>query len=182
MSGRPWKQQRLDSGLDSASARIQKILNIGTAADANVRKILASLDGQEPSWKTVCATRHAKFDSLKHTIRVPLQDGGEFDWHVCHPGLLVSRLVGESEALKAVFKDAMLRHPCAADRPWGLVVGFDEHIPGNKLALNPGRKSMNLSFSFEELGGSVCEASCCDCGEITTQVFFEVGVWRVGWE
>ena len=91
---------------------------------------------------------------------MPLMDGGEFDWDLCHPGLLLTRLVSESSALQAGFKDALSRHPCTASRPWGLVVGFDEHVPGNKLDLVQSRKSMNLSFSFEELGGLACESSC----------------------
>ena len=59
-------------------------------------------------------------------------------------------------ALQHAFKEALHRHPCSRDRPWGLVVRFDEHIPGNKLALQPRRKSMHLSFSFSELGGTMC--------------------------
>ena len=41
--------------------------------------------------------------------------------------------------------------------PWGHVAGFDEHISGTKLALQPTRKSMHLNFSFVELGGIMCE-------------------------
>ena len=150
----------MDAGEHALASRLQGVLNCCNAADANVAKIMKALEGQAHSKSFISGVRNAKFDSVKHTIRVPMQDGGEWDWQLCHPGLLLSRLVGESEALQAGFRDAMSRHPCAPDRPWGLVVGFDEAVPGNKLALVNSRKSMNLQFSFEELGGSVCQ-SCC---------------------
>ena len=129
-------------------------------ADTHIDKVMRILTGSGHSNKTPTAVRHAKFDSLQHVFRFPLLDGGEWDWQLCHPGLLLSRLVGESEALQAGFRDALSRHPCAPDRRWGLVVGFDEAVPGNKLSLVQSRKSMNLQFSFEELAGSVCQ-SCC---------------------
>ena len=150
----------MDSGVGDASCRLQRVLNCCKAADAQIAKVMKGLEGRAPSSHTFSDARNAKFDSLKHTIRVPLLDGGEWGWQLCHPGLLLSRLVGESEALQAGFRDAMSRHPCAPDRPRGLVVGFDEAVPGNKLSLVHSRKSMNLQFSFEELGGSVCQ-SCC---------------------
>ena len=158
---RPQKQQKLDDGELKVSCRLQKVLNICSASDASVIKLMKALEGQAPAKATVTANRNAKFDSLMHTIRVPLEKGGEWDWELCHPGLLLSRLVSESQALQAGFKDALSRHPCTPDRPWGLVVGFDEAVPGNKLALNNSRKSMNLSFSFQELEGSTCQTSCC---------------------
>ena len=109
--------------------------------------------GAKTSRREMTQTRHAKFDSVQHVIKVPLQEGGHWDWHLCHPGLLVTRIVSESAALQGAFKEALRRHPCTQERPWRLMVGFDEHIPGNKLKLQPARKSMNLSFNFVELGG-----------------------------
>ena len=126
---------------------------MGTTSDANLTRILARLEGKSQSKRNVVNARHAKFTSVKHVIRVPLQEGGHFDWSICHPGLLLTRVVEDSPALQAAFKEALRTSPCGPQHPWRLMVGFDEHIPGNKLALMPARKSMNLSFSFLELGG-----------------------------
>lgn len=158
MNPKARKQQRIDDGSDPIGARLQNVMGMGTTSDSNIAKIMKSLEGSAPSKKHLTQVRHAKFESLKHVIRVPLLDGSFFDWHLCHPGLLLTRIVSESVALQCTFKEALHRHPCSPDRPWRLMVGFDEHIPGNKLNLQPARKSMNLSFSFEELGGScMCE-------------------------
>ena len=159
MSRRPIKQQKIDDGSLPQSRQLQNILNCCKSADANIRKVMKQL-GEAPGRQKMSRLRNAKFDSLKQTIKVPLLDGGEWDWQFCNPGLLVSRLVGESEALQAGFRDALSRHPSAPTRPWGLVVGFDEAVPGNKLSLVQSRKSMNLQFSFQELAGSLCP-SCC---------------------
>ena len=47
---------------------------------------------------------------------------------------------------------AAKKHPCSAEDPWSLVIGFDEFTPGNKLAVDNKRKIMNMSFSFLQLG------------------------------
>ena len=147
------KQQRLDDGSEAKIARLQRVISLGTTSDAALAKLLQRLEGKQPNKNSLTAARRAKFASMKHVIRVPLQEGGHFDWSMCHPGLLVTRLVEDSPALQAAFKEALRNNPCGPQRPWRLLVGFDEHIPGNKLALNNTRKSMNLSFSFLELGG-----------------------------
>ena len=159
---RPLKQQRIDSessGRREVSRRLQEVVNLCTT-DAALRKVLQKWEGQAPSRNLVSSIRGARFETIKATIPLPLLDGGMWEWPLCHPGLLLSRVVSESAALQAGFRDALSKHPCSAHSPWGLVVGFDEHVPGNKMALNPSRKSMNLSFSFQELGGSVCHTCC----------------------
>lgn len=155
---RPSKQQRIDVGSDchsELSRRMQAVVNL-CSTDAAVRKLLQTWEGRGPSHSFISSVRGARFDSLKASIPLPLVDGSTWEWPICHPGLLLSRVVSESVALQAGFREALAKHPCSASAPWGLVVGFDEHIPGNKLALNPARKSMNLSFSFQELGGLSC--------------------------
>ena len=151
---RPSKQQRIDTGKDKEAARLQSVMGLGTTSDVAVATILKTLQGKGPTPRDLTQTRQAKYESLHQVINLPLQDGGSFKWELCHPGLLLTRLVSESAALQAAFKSALQRHPCSSDQPWRLLVAFDEHIPGNKLNLQPARKSMNLCFSFEELGGA----------------------------
>ena len=158
MSQSPRKQQRIDHGLDPAAARLQRVMNMGSTSDQNLRDIIGRLDGALPTADAMTQARHALFDSITNTLRVPivkLKVRSEWEWKLCNPALMLTRLVAQSTALQHVFKEALRRRPCSQERPWGLVVGFDEHIPGNKLALQPQRKSMHLSFSFVELGGTV---------------------------
>ena len=155
---RPRKQQRIDHGLDPAAERLQRVISTGSTSDRNLRDIIGQLDGATPTFRAMTQARRALFDSLTHTLRVPivkLKVRSEWEWKLCNPALMLTRLVSQSTALQHAFKEALRRHPCSKERPWGLVVGFDEHVPGNKLALQPQRKSMNLSFSFVELGGTV---------------------------
>ena len=41
--------------------------------------------------------------------------------------------------------------------PWHVVVGYDEHVPGDKLKIKNLRKSMVLAFNFLELGEEVLQ-------------------------
>lgn len=149
------KQQRIDDGQDPRAARLQRVINIGGTSDHALRKIVSGLDEHCPRAETTSQTRQAKFASMAHRIPLALNSGGEWSWELCNPGMLMTRIVGESPALQQAFAAALRRRPSTPNQPWGLLVGFDEHIPGNKLALQNSRKCMNLSFSFEELG-AVC--------------------------
>jgi len=52
------------------------------------------------------------------------------------------------------YERALAETPARHDRPWNLVVGYDEFSPGDKLNHDNKRKVMVLSFSFLELGQS----------------------------
>ena len=64
-------------------------------------------------------------------------------------------LLEESSALQECFARALRRSPCSAAAPCHQLMGFDEHIPGDKLKLQNNGKSMNLSFSCQEFGSGV---------------------------
>ena len=49
-------------------------------------------------------------------------------------------------------RKAAARHPPNRNRPWKLIIGWDEFTPGNALAPDNRRKTMVLPFSFVELG------------------------------
>jgi hypothetical protein len=49
-------------------------------------------------------------------------------------------------------RKAAARHPPNRSRPWKLIIGWDEFVPGNPLAPDNRRKTMVVSFSFVELG------------------------------
>jgi hypothetical protein len=83
---------------------------------------------------------------------MPLTVGGSFEWEFADPGKLLANMVARSPALNNLFAETASRHPPSPDRPWSLVVGFDEFTPGNKLKVDNRRKTMVLSFSFLEFG------------------------------
>jgi hypothetical protein len=113
------------------------------------RKLLADID-------------HAMFDSVAHTVDMPLLTGeGTFTWEFANPCLLVAHLVHSSAHLASVFAEALRRYPCTSASPWSIVVAWDEFCPGNKMRIDNTRKIMNLSFSFLQLGHL---ALCSDWG------------------
>jgi hypothetical protein len=93
-----------------------------------------------------------RFDSVKRIESMPLIEGGFVDWEFADPNTLLANLVEHSPALNRLFTEAVRISPPSVVKPWSLVVGFDEFVPGNKLKVDNRRKSMVLSFSFLELG------------------------------
>ena len=93
-----------------------------------------------------------RFDSVKRIESMPLIEGGFVDWEFADPNTLLANLVEHSPALNRLFTEAVRISPPSVNKPWSLVVGFDEFVPGNKLKVNNRRKTMVLSFSFLELG------------------------------
>ena len=51
----------------------------------------------------------------------------------------------------------ILADPDNYPMPWHVVVGYDEHVPGDKLKIKNLRKSMVLAFNFLELGEEVLQ-------------------------
>ena len=83
---------------------------------------------------------------------VPLSNGGTFAWKYADPCKLLMMVMAEAPLLSECFKHAAARKKPSPDRPWSLVVAWDEFCPGNKLQIDPSRKAMVLSFTFLELG------------------------------
>jgi len=138
------------------SARNPNLLNVVTASGASnndLRRIIGALENEPaPSWKSLQRARKSRFESVMTKLSVATLDGGTWDWPLCQPNLLFATMVSESECLRSLVAAAIRASPCSREKPWSLVVGYDEFVPGNKLQLQPSRKSMNLSFSFLELG------------------------------
>ena len=76
------------------------------------------------------------------------------------PNLLLTRMLQASSALQEVFARALNTYPSSQESPWHLLIGWGESVPGNKLALQNSGKTMNLSFSFAELGPSILYHDC----------------------
>jgi hypothetical protein len=93
-----------------------------------------------------------RFESVKRIESMPLIEGGFVDWEFADPNTLLANLVDHSPALNRLFTEAVRISPPSVNKPWSLVVGFDEFVPGNKLKVDNKRKTMVLSFSFLELG------------------------------
>ena len=111
---------------------------------------------------------------------VPLADGGEFIWEYCDPRRLIPCVLSKSPELRKLYARTLLECPCTMDRPWSVVLAFDELTPGNVLRQDNQRKMMNLCMNFLELGPS---ALCHDATWFIIAVVRSVKIKKVvgGW-
>ena len=74
-------------------------------------------------------------------------------WDLYDPVRLVQHVLAKCPSLAQIYRAKLADHP----GPWHVVVGFDEHVPGDKLKTKNLRKSMVLAFNFAELGEEVLQ-------------------------
>ena len=84
--------------------------------------------------KLLAEACHRRYHQIRVVEKFPLSDGGEFALEFADPGLLLSELVAESDALSKLYQAAF------------------EYTPGAKLKVDNRRKAMNLYFTFVNLG------------------------------
>ena len=136
---------------DPEGALLKVVTRATSCSDLELRRIFQVRD-DAPGERALRVARQERLDAVKRTIEVETDDGGTWTWALCQPNLLFAAMVSESAPFQQLLKESLRASPCSRDRPWNLLVGFDEFVPGNKLQLQASRKAMNLSFSFLELG------------------------------
>jgi hypothetical protein len=151
-------------GRPKKAARTQQLL-IGTHSDldlARFGKIAAAQPPSEP--ETHHASRTHISEALKDdekllglTLQMPSSNDGDVEWKLLEPNVLVAHVVGSCPQLQDAYAEAVKRSPPTLERPWDLMVCYDEFAPGNKLAYDNTRKTMVLSFNFEQLGNFVLQ-------------------------
>ena len=136
------------------------MLHIGGISMKGLAKLIATLSGDnsqtaaEAQRKEMMLKNSELMNAIGCREALRTTTGKEWQWDYAEPGALLSLLVDESDSLQALYTDAWDRRPCSQESPWSAVIGFDEFIPGNKLAIDHTRKTMVVSFSFLELGGA----------------------------
>ena len=155
MSSQQSKRQRTAA---QNSATLRRLAHTGNVTIRGLVDLIGTLRDDPEALVSKFRVEEAilePFRQIRHTETLPLHDGTTFDWEFCDPNLLLAKVVAESPALAALYADAANKHPCSAEDPWSLVIGFDEFTPGNKLAIDNKRKIMNLSFTFLQLGSAI---------------------------
>ena len=84
------------------------------------------------------------------TIPCETYDGEPYEWEILQPSRLVQR-ISKHPLMEPIWEECLARAPPSAQRPWRLIVGFDEYVPGNKTKVDNRRKAMMLVFSFLEM-------------------------------
>ena len=128
-------------------------LNMMGVSTKLLRQIANKLTEQNLSRRFFEHATKDRFAEVRRDIVLPLAAGGEQRWAVADPNLLVALSLRTSTHMEELFARSLRLHPCSEDRPWSLVVVWDEFTPGNMLKPLNERKTMAVYFSFLELEG-----------------------------
>ena len=95
------------------------------------------------------------------TEELLLTDGSTFTWEYFQPVQLVQQVLDKCNGIARLYAEKLRDNPPSPDKPWRVVLGCDEHTPGNKVVSVNRRKNMALVFNFVELGPDIleCDAS-----------------------
>ena len=107
------------------------------------------------SRKNVYRAQVEAFNAVKTVISVPRNDGSFYDWEICDLRKLLVHLTSECDGLAALLNELFDTRRCSKNRPWGLILYFDETVPGDSLRLDVPKKFMAVYCSIKELGPTV---------------------------
>ena len=154
----PKKRRLTAAEAETAKSALQRLLHRGCVTQnglaillRDIKSVAADLP-DEVTRQRLQDANHARFDVVCHTMQMPLAAGGSWDWEFADPNKLVSFMLQECKTLQDLFGHAMLRHRPSKENPWTLIIGYDEFSPGGMFDVANDKKSMNLSFTFEQLG------------------------------
>ena len=138
----------------SAHSDLRSVMNIRGVSKSALFDIVSRLGGEEApvsEWQFRKASQQ-RYEEVHQLLEMPAAEGaGKVDWHLCHPLKTLDLLLRDNDTLQGWYLSALQRHPCSAATPWRILLGWDEFVPGNKLAIDNSRKTMCLSFTFDEL-------------------------------
>ena len=167
----PCMAKRSASDVQPAAAKSARgdlhsvVTQASSSSNVELKRIIDALQGEDVLRKDLTAARRSRLNEVVIHVPVDVVGGGTWQWPLCHPNLLLTFLIAESPPMQEIMRQALRASPCSREKPWRLIVGFDEFVPGNKLQLHSSRKAMNLSFTFLELGSSFL-------GEVVIIYFF----------
>ena len=133
--------------------KLQELVCLRNISLSSLQRVLNSIsdDGDGVSWRQLQAAGRHRYEQVKHTMHLPAEADGEVVLNMAHPMKLFDLLVQENQHLRSWFEEAWRSSPSSPSRPWQLLMGWDEFVPGNKLAFQNSRMTIIWSSSFLEL-------------------------------
>ena len=95
---------------------------------------------------------HANWEHVSCTETLNLKNGGRFEWCLADPSKLIQYTLQVSPRLQNLYRLALHDKPCSPDKPWRIIIGYDEFTPGKLQFGDQCKKTMCLYFNFVELG------------------------------
>ena len=135
---------------------LKSCMDLKGTSNKTLTILLKKLQGEGISPNMMTAVRLDRWNAVKDALELKAADGeGIVTIPYANPNRLLQFTSSVSDDFRKMLEAAFVRHPCSRERPWNLLIGFDEYVPGDKLKVHNSRKAMNLIFSFEELGKSL---------------------------
>lgn len=147
---------------------------------AGLRNILKQLSEEQLTYALTNKAYYDHYNVVGRSEPLMLTNGEHFIWEYADPCELLRLMLRESKELQDAFQAALVKHPNSEERPWHMIVAYDEFVPGDKLKVNNQRKTMDLIYSFAELGAHVLSLTMAWMMPVTfrhTQLMLVDGGW-----
>ena len=123
---------------------LRELMGDISISHASLRRVLKTLNDEGLSNKSLNKAYWSRYKEVAVCDDLVTLDGNPVRWHSCDPGRLVQYMVSQSPKLMDAYAAAANQH----DSEWGVVVVFDEFVPGDKLKANNRKKAMSLWLQF----------------------------------
>ena len=99
------------------------------------------------------ATKHL-FNQCRTTIKLRRATGPAYNWQCSNVGKAFDLLGVECAPFGKMLRRLHARSPSSYEKPWSLILYYDETVPGSPLRLDQVRKFMGVYASIKEFGPS----------------------------
>ena len=124
--------------------RIEQLCSIDGISQVALEKVLASLRN-EPidgivSRRDIGRAIAGPWNKVRLKLPFPMLDGSTFHWDLYNFQKEVSYVLSRCPGLEKIYAAAHARHPSSIERPWALLIGFDEYTLGDALGQTTNEK------------------------------------------
>ena len=136
---------------------------IGTISGKDLERVcnqvVPDLGGDTLARRSIEREFDKKLDGLLEHVPLPTTDE-DWEWTFLEPNRLLQHVVESCPELGAAYIRASNERMPTLERPWKLLICFDEFAPGHQLQCDNTKKVMVLSFNFAELGEETLQKDC----------------------
>ena len=141
-----------DTSPQHRSDCLLRLVSSKGVSESALRKVISAISTEQVSRRELQSAVQQRYGLVKHTMRLPGVDVDEVAIDMIEPKKLLTLVLSENDHMRRWFDEAWGAAPSSQARPWRLLIGWDEFVPGNKQAIQNSRKTMVLNFAFAELG------------------------------
>ena len=148
--------------MNIANEDLRRLLHVSRCSKSSLEKILSSLSITKNTRKRLREANAAPMQGLEVATPVVMDDGTESTLYFADPAAFLDTYVRRSRVMQEALTAALAKHGAPTiEKPWSMVVGLDEFVPGNQFRPDNARKTMVVSFTFHELGALAIQCDSC---------------------